>query len=110
MINKRLIQQLYNDGFGAVAELIQIQADKIAELKAFNQEQGQLMSAMTEYYEVDNGVTFHSYGLEQQAMGRLDGVAYALNMYCTTMSPKEFPPIGKYYADQLKGKALKEQQ
>jgi hypothetical protein len=48
--------------------------------------------------------------LEQQSMGRLDGVAYALNMYCTTMSPKEFPPIGKYYADQLQAKALKEQE
>jgi len=47
--------------------------------------------------------------LEQQAKGRLDGVAYALNMYCTTMSPKEFPPIGEYYAGQLQTKALKEQ-
>jgi hypothetical protein len=45
--------------------------------------------------------------LEQQVMGRLDGVAYALNMYCTTMSPKEFPPIGEYYAGQLQAKALK---
>jgi hypothetical protein len=48
--------------------------------------------------------------LEQQVMGRLDGVAYALNMYCTTMSPKEFPPIGEYYAGQLQAKALKEQE
>jgi hypothetical protein len=47
--------------------------------------------------------------LEQQVMGRLDGVSYALNMYCTTMSPKEFPPIGEYYAGQLQAKALKEQ-
>ena len=45
--------------------------------------------------------------LEQQAKGRLDGVAYALNMYCTAMSPKEFPPIGAYYASQLQDKALK---
>jgi hypothetical protein len=46
--------------------------------------------------------------LVQQAMGRLDGVSYALNMYCTTMSPKEFPPIGEYYAGQLQAKAPKE--
>jgi hypothetical protein len=46
--------------------------------------------------------------LEQQAKGRLDGVAYALNMYCTTMPPNEFPPIGEYYAGQLQAKALKE--
>ena len=45
--------------------------------------------------------------LEQQAKGRLDGVAYALNMYCTAMSPKEFPPIGAYYASQLQDKTLK---
>jgi hypothetical protein len=48
--------------------------------------------------------------LEQQVMGRLDGVSYALNMYCTTMSPKEFPPIGEYYAGQLQAKSLKEQE
>ena len=49
--------------------------------------------------------------LEQQAKGRLDGVAYALNMYCTNMSPKDFPAIGDYYANKLKAKAkeLKEQ-
>jgi hypothetical protein len=49
-----------------------------------------------------------SHNLGQQAKGRLDGVAYALNMYCTTMSPKEFPPIGEYYAGQLQAKAPKE--
>jgi hypothetical protein len=44
--------------------------------------------------------------LEQQAKGRIDGVAYALNMYCTSMSPKEFPAIGAHYASKLdrKGK------
>jgi hypothetical protein len=46
--------------------------------------------------------------LEQQAKGRLDGVAYALNMYCTTMPPNEFPPIGEYYAGQLQTEDLKE--
>ena len=47
--------------------------------------------------------------LEQQAKGRIDGVAYALNMYCVHMSPKEFPAIGEYYANQVlnKDKAIK---
>jgi hypothetical protein len=81
------------------------QSDMIAELKSnilmLEQYNGSVESLIKD---------IKAHNLGQQAMGRLDGVAYALNMYCTTMSPKEFPPIGKYYADQLKGKALKEQE
>ena len=53
---------------------------------------------------------FKAHNLEQQAIGRLHGVAYALNMYCTTMPPKEFPAIGDYYANKLKAEALKDQE
>ena len=53
-------------------------------------------------------IDLSKFALEQQVKGRLDGVAYALNMYCTNMSPKEFPAIGDYYANRLKTKALKE--
>ena len=49
------------------------------------------------------------FALEQQVKGRLDGVAYALNMYCANLSPKEFPAIGDYYANKLKAKELQEQ-
>jgi hypothetical protein len=82
---------------------------RIAELEAFNQEQGQLMSAMTEYYEGDKGVAFQAHNLEQQAKGCDDGAK------ACSISFGEAVVIGEtelddYAKDLLRqAKALKEQ-
>jgi hypothetical protein len=78
--------------------------NKIAELEAFNQEQGQLMSAMTEYYEGDNGVAFHSYGLEQQAKGVNDFA----NKFCGDCKTLEQADVSSRAESFIK--ALKEQE
>jgi hypothetical protein len=115
----------------AMLEMLKLQADKIAELEKERDEYHAMVVYMGAIMDESEGVAgYHLNGdiakwddlfttsiledaalirdLEQQAKGRLDGVAYALNMYCTAMSPKEFPPIGAYYASQLQDKALKE--
>ena len=73
------------------------------ELKSYKRE---LQAKLKYWHSPDES---QARNLEQQAKGRIDGVAYALNMYCVHMSPKEFPAIGEYYAGQVlnQAKALK---
>jgi hypothetical protein len=79
--------------------------DRIAELEAFNQEQGQLMSAMTEYYEDDKGVAFQSHNLEQQAKGLID---YAEALYMNIKRGKYHQLMMAAGRLQIEAKALKE--
>jgi hypothetical protein len=60
------------------------------------------LDSESNYCDLKDSLQAHN--LEQQAKGRIDGVAYVLNMYCTHMKPSEFPDIGKYYASKLKAK------
>jgi hypothetical protein len=82
-----------------------IDIKKIAELEAFNQEQGQLMSAMTEYYEDDKGVAFQSHNLEQQAKGLID---YAEALYMNIKRGKYHQLMIAAGRLQIEAKALKE--
>lgn len=89
------VNRLLSDALERVAEL----EKELSKVKAYK---AQLL-AHVKYTSTQEEVEIIK--LEQQAKGRLDGVAYALNMYCTNMSPKEFPAIGDYYANKLKAKA-----
>ena len=68
------------------------QQERIAELESRNQEQGQLMSAMTEYYEDDKGAAFQSHNIEQQIKGLQFALANIHNpdlLYNTLVKLKE---------------------